>query len=76
MHNRSEFAGLALEEQREKVRKGVAVFQEHGIVPRVFFAPGHTFDRNTLKALALESDIRVICDTIAKDVYYQDGFYL
>lgn len=75
LHNRSEFAGIPLEEQKEKIRNGLAVLHAHGIHPTVFFAPGHTFDQNTLVAIREESEIRVISDTIASSVYYQDGFW-
>lgn len=74
INNRSEFAGEPLEVQKEKIRKGISIMREHGVNPKVFFAPSHTFDRNTLLALKAESDINIISDTIANDVYYQDGF--
>ena len=32
----------------------------------------HTFDENTLIALKEESDIRIISDTIANDVYFEN----
>ena len=70
---RSEFAGVSLDTQRSKIREGMAVLQEHGLHPRYFFAPSHTFDENTLTALREESDIRVISDTIAtKPFRYKD----
>ena len=73
MWSRSEFAGLSLEEQRDKIRKGIAIMREHGINPKYFFAPSHTFDENTLNALLEESDIRIISDTIATRPYrYKD----
>ncbi len=72
---RSEFAGLSLDEQREKIRCGMRVFQEHQIQSQIFFAPAHTFDMNTLEALKRESDIRIISDTIANDIYKLDDFY-
>lgn len=72
---RSEFAGVPLEEQCAKIRRGVAILRKHGIEPTLFFAPSHTFDANTLEALRRESKIRVISDTVANDVYEQDGFY-
>lgn len=75
VNHRSEFAGVPLEEQCAKIRRGVAVLREHGIQPALFFAPSHTFDANTLEALRRESEIRVISDTVANDVYEQDGFY-
>lgn len=75
VNKRSEFAGEALEVQKEKIRKGVTIMRKHGINPKIFFAPSHTFDKNTLIALKEESDINVISDTIANDVYYDKGFY-
>lgn len=77
MWKRSEFAGLPLEEQRVKIRKGVATMREHGINPKYFFAPSHTFDDNTLTALRDESDIRIISDTIATRPYkYRDFVFI
>lgn len=75
MWERSEFAGLSLEEQKEKIRKGVAIMREHGLNPRYFFAPSHTFDENTLTALWEESDVRIISDTIGRHPYKRGEFY-
>jgi len=74
VHKRSEFAGLPLQVQREKIRSGMAILTERGLKPNVFFAPSHTFDENTLEALRLESDIRIISDTVANDIYHYKGF--
>ena len=70
----SEFCGVPLDEQRDKIRQGLAVMREHGIKPRYFFAPGHTFDENTLTALKEESDIRIVSDTIALKPYRHGDF--
>lgn len=75
VNKRSEFAGVSLDKQQKMIRHGVNILKNHGIEPRVFFAPSHTFDENTLLALKKESNIRIISDTIANDVYFQDGFY-
>ncbi|HHU18172.1 MAG TPA: DUF2334 domain-containing protein [Clostridiales bacterium] len=75
IYNRSEFAGLPLSKQREKIRRGVNKLEMHGIFPKLFFAPSHTYDNNTLEALRLESQIRVISDTVANDIYFKDGFH-
>lgn len=72
---RSEFAGLSLDEQKEKIHKGIKVFSEHHLNPKIFFAPSHTFDMNTLEALKCESHIKIISDTIANDIYKMDEFY-
>lgn len=70
---KSEFAGLSLNAQKEKIRKGIAIFRKYQIEPRVFFAPAHTFDQNTIQAIKEESNICIISDTVAYDRYYQDG---
>lgn len=71
---RSEFAGVPYELQAEKIRKGVSIFREHGVNPKYFFAPSHTFDENTLLALKNESNIRIISDTIATKPYRRSDF--
>jgi predicted deacetylase len=47
----SEFAGLPYREQLEKIEKASAIFKAHGIRPQAWVAPGHSFDRNTIRAL-------------------------
>jgi predicted deacetylase len=56
---RSEFAGLPAEEQREKLRCAVEIFEREGITPQVWIAPSNTFDETTV-ALLPEFGIRVI----------------
>ena len=74
VNKRSEFAGVPYEIQKEKICQGVLLMKEHGINPQVFFAPSHTFDCNTIRALKTASNIRIISDTVATDAYYADGF--
>lgn len=73
VNKRSEFAGLPFAEQNEKIKKGVEIFRSHGFEPKVFFAPSHTFDDNTIKALMESSNIRTISDTIANSIYSKAG---
>lgn len=75
VNKRSEFAGLSYEEQSKKIERGWKTLNDHGFHPEVFFAPSHTFDENTLKALKEKTTIRVISDTIANDVYKKDDFW-
>ena len=75
VNNRSEFAGIDLAVQKDKISKGIQLLHALEIYPKIFVAPAHTFDKNTLIALKEESDIRIISDTIAKDIYYDDDFY-
>ena len=72
---RSEFAGLSYDMQAVKIEKGYEILKSHGIIPEIFFAPSHTFDENTLKALKEKTSIRVISDTIANDVYKKGDFW-
>lgn len=74
VHCKSEFAGHTLEEQRRKIGDGFRILRDKGLKPDVFFAPSHTFDENTLEALRLETDIRMISDTVANDTYCRNGF--
>lgn len=71
---RSEFAGLPLDVQKQKVREGFNILLEHGLKPKYFFAPSHTFDENTLKALRECTEIRIISDTIATKPYRRGDF--
>lgn len=71
VNKRSEFAGLSLEQQKYKIKKGLEIFRRNEVEPKVFFAPSHTFDLNTIQALKQESNIRIISDTIANKPYSQ-----
>lgn len=75
VNQRSEFAGLPYEEQALKIREGYKILKNNEINPEIFFAPSHTFDENTLKAIKHETKIRIISDTIAWDIYKENDFY-
>ncbi len=49
---KSEFAGHPYEVQYDKIKKGKEILESHGIYVDTFFAPAHSYDNNTLKALA------------------------
>jgi predicted deacetylase len=72
---RSEFAGLPLAAQQEKIRSAWEVFVHHGIQPDVWVAPGHSFDANTLEALRRETPLRIVSDGIALAPYNELGFH-
>lgn len=73
VNKKSEFAGLSYEKQAEKMQNAWDIFIAHGITPNVFFAPSHTFDKDTLKALKNTTPIRIVSDTVAYDVYNDNG---
>ena len=74
-YDRSEFAGLSLEGQSEKMRAAWALFQAQGISPTVWIAPAHCFDRTTMQALCAETPIRIISDGIARNGFFEDDFF-
>ncbi|MBU6398931.1 MAG: DUF2334 domain-containing protein [Verrucomicrobia bacterium] len=59
LRKKSEFAGLPAAEQREKLRRGVDIFRRERLEPRVWIAPGDTFDQATV-ALLPEFGIQAI----------------
>lgn len=52
LNNFSEFAGVAYEKQYEMLRAGRDILEKNGIKTSFFMAPGHSYDKNTLKALS------------------------
>lgn len=68
----SEFAGLPYDVQYEKLKKGKAILEEQGILTDIFMAPGHTYDKNTLKALK-NNGFHFVTDGYSKVPYRMDG---
>jgi predicted deacetylase len=64
LRNYSEFAGLPLQEQQAKLTKALEIFHRQGLRPKVWIAPAHSFDANTIQALA-SLGIRTISDGFA-----------
>lgn len=73
VHKRSEFAGLPYEKQKEKISSGYTLLKERGFEVEWFFAPSHTLDANTLKAIKECTPIRKVSDMIATKPYLYDG---
>jgi len=71
---KSEFAGVDLEIQRDKIRKASQIFKNNNIYTNCFFAPSHTYDHNTLKAIKDESNINVIIDSYSSKPYSKFDF--
>lgn len=71
----SEFAGLPYEKQLEKIQKGKEILNSHGIVTDVFFAPAHSYDGNTLRALA-DCGFKYVSDGLSSKPYMMQGIML
>jgi len=57
---KSEFFGETLIDQKNKIQKGLEIFKQNKIKIRSFFAPNHTYDLNTFKALKISGIHQVI----------------
>ena len=75
MNNKSEFAGVDINIQRDKIKKAWRIFKQNNILPKIWVAPSHTFDKNTLKVLKEETDIKIISDGVAFYPYTEYGFF-
>jgi len=51
LNDRSEFAGVAAEEQARRLGEAVAIFRANGIAANTWIAPAHSFDKVTLAVL-------------------------
>ncbi len=51
LHRKTEFAGVDFKSQRDWIRAGFGILRGKGLNPRLWVAPRHGFDRNTLRAL-------------------------
>jgi peptidoglycan/xylan/chitin deacetylase (PgdA/CDA1 family) len=72
LHRFSEFAGVSQDLQRDRINSGLAILREEGLKPRLFVAPRHGFDRNTLRVLDV-SGIKIISDGFARTPHLCEG---
>ncbi|RAP33712.1 hypothetical protein DID75_01425 [Candidatus Marinamargulisbacteria bacterium SCGC AG-410-N11] len=60
VHLKSEFAGLNIDQQKEKILNGTAIFKRHKINTTIFIAPANSFDQVTCDVLSRYTTIRMI----------------
>ena len=68
----SEFAGVTYAKQKEKLEQGLRCLEKLGMRPEIFMAPGHSFDKNTLRALK-ECGFRYVTDGFGDAPYLREG---
>lgn len=68
----SEFAGHSFDEQFRRIKEGKKILEGHGIKTDIFFAPAHSYDDNTLKALAANG-FKYISDGMSCKAYKRHG---
>lgn len=64
-HRLSEFAGVPVQQQSVWINAGLAVLRDQGLSPRLWAAPRHGLDRNTLHALR-EAGIGYLSDGLCR----------
>lgn len=69
---KSEFSGVAPEQQASKLREAIEIFRREAVTPEVWIAPAHSFDASTVAALA-RLGIRIISDGFALAPHVDDG---
>ncbi len=69
---KSEFYGHRYEDQKAKIDNGLKIFENEKIIIRSFFAPNHTYDLNTFKAIK-ESGIKNVIDGYGLVPYSEKG---
>jgi hypothetical protein len=69
---RSEFAGYSFNEQLEKIQNGREILRARGLKTDYFFAPNHSFDFTTLRALRAAS-FTAVSDGCALKPYQDRG---
>ncbi len=72
LHRRTEFGGVELETQKEWIRIGKQILEEHGLSPKLWVAPRHGFDTNTLRALKAEG-MPCLSDGFARVPFVREG---
>lgn len=68
----SEFAGLSYDNQNERVKRGKQILCQNEIETGVFFAPAHSYDDNTLRALH-ENGFKYVSDGLSYLPYIRKG---
>jgi hypothetical protein len=72
LHRHTEFAGVPERTQREWIHAGLEILRAQGLHPKIWVAPRHGFDRNTLRALRSEG-IGVLSDGFARVPFTRGG---
>jgi len=72
LHRRTEFAGVPEDIQRQWIHAGLEILRDRGLNPRIWVAPRHGFDSQTLHALRKEG-IRVLSDGFARVPFTRGG---
>jgi len=70
---KSEFVGLTLQAQLEKLQRAWTIFLTNGVRPVAFVAPNHGFDRHTVDALRRHGEMRLLSDGVSLRPFNEGG---
>jgi len=72
LNSRSEFAGVPADRQRGWIGEGLRILRKHGLNPKIWIAPKHGFDQDTLRALKA-AGIQFLSDGFARMPFKRGG---
>jgi predicted deacetylase len=72
LHLHSEFCGISRDTQQQWIESGLQILRGQGLNPRIWVAPKHGFDSNTLAALR-RVGIKVLSDGFARVPFKRGG---
>jgi predicted deacetylase len=72
LHLHSEFCGISRDTQQQWIESGLQILRGQGLNPRVWVAPRHGFDSNTLAALR-RAGIKMLSDGLARAPFKRGG---
>lgn len=72
LHLHSEFCGISTDTQQQWIEAGLQILRSQGLNPRIWVAPRHGFDLNTLAALR-GAGIKLLSDGFARVPFKRGG---
>jgi len=72
LHRRTEFAGVPFDLQLSRITRGLEILRGHGLDPKLFVAPRHGFDWDTLDAI-VQLGVPILSDGMARVPFLRGG---
>ena len=72
LHRTTEFAGVSFAMQRAWIAEGLRILRGHSLHPKIWVAPRHGFDVQTIRAL-LDEGIAIVSDGFARRPFLRCG---
>lgn len=72
LHRQTEFAGASESLQQQMIEQGIQLLRAEGLTPKIFVAPRHGFDSNTLRALR-SAGLTILSDGLTARPFRKGG---